>query len=295
MRRILYFLEEAGVHLRGNKMAFAMTTLTIAFTMLLFGLFLWLYLNLAALMGSLQSEIKILLYLREGISATERDQIKEKVQVEPGISEVRYISKEQALEDFKRSLEGTELLLRGLGENPLPASFELTVDRIYWSSEAMARLVERLKSIKGVEEIQYGREWVENIEGWLRLFRIGALGIGSLLAFAVVAIIANTIQLTLSLRRDEVEILRLIGATRGFIGVPFILEGALIGFLASGLALLLLVGLYQLIRQNLLPLQGLLSIGPGFFFLPTPWMIGLLAVGVGLGCMGSYWSFRRWI
>lgn len=294
MRRILYFLEEAGVHLRENKMAFVMTTLTIAFTMLLFGLFLWLYLNLAALMGSLQSEIKILLYLREGISAAERDQIKEKVQVEPGISEVRYISKEQALEDFKRSLEGTELL-SSLGENPLPASFELMVDRIYWSSEAMARVVERLKTIKGVEEIQYGREWVENIEGWLGLFRTGALGIGGILAFAVVAIIANTIQLTLSLRRDEVEILRVIGATRGFIGVPFVLEGALIGFLASGLALLFLAGLYQLIRRNLLPLQGLLSIGPGFFFLPTPWIIGLLAVGIGLGSMGSYWSFRRWI
>jgi cell division transport system permease protein len=295
MRNIFYFLEEAGIHLRANKTAFLMTALTITFTMLLFGLFLWLHLNLSVLMGGLQSEIKIFLYLREGLPVTERVQIQERVQAEPGISEVRYISKEEALEDFKKSLEGNELLLRGLGENPLPASFELTVDRIYRSSQAMAKLVERLKNIKSIEEIQYGREWVENIEAWLRLFQIVTLSIGGLLAFAVITTIANSIQLTLSLRRDEVEILKLIGATRYFIGVPFILEGALTGFLSSGLALLLLMGLYALMDQNLLPLQGLLAAGSGFFFLPAPWMVGLLFGGTGLGCIGSYWSFRQWV
>ena len=295
MRNILYFLEEAGNHLRKNKMAFVMTALTITFTMLLLGLFLWFHLNLSVLMGSLQSEIKILLYLRDGLSTAERVQIQERVQAEPGITEVRYISKEEALEDFKKSLEGNELLLRGLGENPLPASFELTVDRIYRSSQAMAKLEERMRKIKGIEEIQYGREWVESIEGWLRFFQMVTLGIGGLLAFAVITIIANSIQLTLSLRRDEVEILRLIGATRYFIGIPFVIEGALIGFLSSGLAVLLLVGLYELIEKNLFSLQGLLSVGSGLFFLPLPWMVGLLVGGTSLGCIGSYWSFRQWV
>jgi cell division transport system permease protein len=294
IRYFLYLLEEAGIHLRENKMAAVMTTLTLAFTMLLFGVFLWLYLNLSNLAENLRSEIRVHLYLKEGISQAQAAEVKERLELEPGISKVRFISKGQALEDFKKSLEGSDLLLNGLGENPLPASFELTLDPIYRSSSALTQLADRLRGIGGIEEVQYGREWVENVESWLWLFRIGAVGIGGLIAFTVVAIIANTIQLTLSLRRDEVEILRLIGATRRFIGIPFILEGTLIGLVSSVLALFLMAGLFHVIRQNLASFPGPVFMVKGVFFFPTRWAVQLVLMGVGLGAAGSYWSLRRW-
>jgi cell division transport system permease protein len=295
MSRALYFLQEAGLYLRENKMASAMTTMTISFTMLIFGLFLLLYLNVSVLMVNVQSEIKILLYLDENNTSNQVAQIRKKLETESAISGMLFISKEQAVDDFKKSMKGNELLLKGLGENPLPASFELTVDPVYRSSEAMARLVDRLREIPGIEEIQYGREWVETVESWLGLFRIGALGIGVILALTVTAIIANTIQLTLLSRRNEMEILRLIGATRSFIGIPFLLEGALISFVSSGLAILMLIGLHQLVLQNLIAGRGGGLKEEWLLFLPAPWISGLLLMGVGLGFIGSYWSFRRWI
>ena len=295
MSQIPYFLEETGIYLRENKMTLAMTTLTIAFAMLMLGLFIQVHVNLSLLMENLQSEIRVLLYLNENITSDRAAYIREAIEAEPEIVEIRYISKKQALLDFVGSLKGSELLLKGLGEDPLPASFELTVDSKHRSSEAMAQLVNRLKGISGIEEIQYGREWVENIERWLRLLRIGAIGIGGLLAFTVTVVIANAIQLTLLSRRNEMEILKLIGATKSFIGVPFILEGTLIGLMSSVLALLILAGLYQLIRENLISVQNVFFGGAWISFLPIPWILGLILMGVGLGCIGSYWSIRRWI
>ncbi len=272
-----------------------MTAITISFTMLIFGLFLLLYLNISALMTNVQSEIRILLYLDESGTPSQVAQIRKRLEAEPEISGIRFISKEEALDDFRESMKGNELLLKGLGENPLPASFELMVDPVYRSSEAMAGLVDRLRGIPGIDEIQYGREWVENINSWLWLFRIGALGIGGILAFTVTVIIANTIQLTLLSRRNEMEILRLIGATRSFIGIPFLLEGTLIGFVSGSLALLILIGLHRLVLQNLVNVREGLFGGDWLLFLPTPWAAGLLLMGVSLGFIGSYWSFRRWI
>ena len=295
MSRARYFLEEAGICLRDNKITSAMTAITISFTLLIFGLFLLLYLNISALMTNVQSEIRILLYLDESGTPSQVAQIRKRLEAEPEISGIRFISKEEALDDFRESMKGNELLLKGLGENPLPASFELVVDPVYRSSEAMAGLVDRLRGIPGIDEIQYGREWVESINSWLWLFRMGALGIGGILAFTVTAIIANTIQLTLLSRRNEMEILRLIGATRSFIGIPFLLEGTLIGFVSSSLALLILIGLHRLVLQNLVNVRGGLFGGDWLLFLPTSWAAGLLLMGVSLGFIGSYWSFRRWI
>jgi len=294
MSQYLYFIQESVAYLRGDRSTSTMTTLTFSFSMLIFGVFLLLYLNISGLLDGLRSEIRILLYLRDGISTNKITLMQRKIESEPGISDVQYVSKSRALEEFSQSMEGSELLLKGLGENPLPASFEITVDPVYRSSEAMARLVEKLGNIKGVEEIQYGKEWVENIENWLWWFRMGAWGVGALLAFTVTAIVANTIQLTVSLRKNEVEILRLMGATKGFVCIPFILEGAFMGIVASGAALLFLFFLYHVGRENFFPADSGFPIASSIHFLPNRWMIGFLMMGISLGCIGSYWPFRRW-
>ena len=114
------------------------------------------------------------------------------------------------------------------------------------------------------------------------------------LAFTVAAIISNTIQLALASRRNEVEVLRLIGATRGFVSIPFVLEGAVIGLFSSGTALFLLWVLFRLGGNNLTGAAGLLSIPGGFSFLPAAWVPGLILMGIGLGCAGSYWPLRKW-
>ncbi len=293
MRQLRYFFKEVLLNLRANTSTAVISTVTIAFTMVLFGLFLLLYLNLSGLVGSLRQEIKVILYLRDGISEKEIVSLHDTLREQTGVSNVTYISKEKALEDFRRSLEGQEILLRGLGDNPLPASFELTLEKTFQSSEAIQRVAQQLKGLKGVDDIQYGREWVENVNAVLETVRVGSTLIGLILGLAAVVIISNTIRLTVLSRQEDIEVLQLIGATRAYIQMPFLLEGGFLGLVGGAVSILLLRAVYELARSRLTETSGLLGSAMTLTFLPAPWLVLFLAVGAGLGCAGSLLSIRR--
>jgi cell division transport system permease protein len=293
MRQLRYFLKETLFNLRGNKSTTLISMATIAFTMMLFGVFLLVYFNLDVLVGSLQQEIKVILYLRDGLSEKERADLEGKVRAEPGVSGVVYVSKAAALENFRRSLEGQDILLKGLGDNPLPASLELTLEKAYQSSEAVQRLAQQFKGLNGVEDIQYGREWVDNVNAVLEAVRVGSAAIGLILGLASVVIIAGTIGLTVWSRLEDIEVLQLIGATRAYIQMPFLMEGALMGLIGGVFAIGLLRGIFELAKNRLAEVGGFLGGQMNLLFLPLPWLLGFLAVGVGLGCTGSLLSIRR--
>ena len=293
MRQLGYFFREALLNLRANTSSAMISTVTITFTMVLFGLFLLLYLNLSTLVGSLRQEIKVILYLRDGIPEKEIVSLRDKLRGETGVSNVTYISKEKALDDFRRSLEGQDILLRGLGDNPLPASFELTLEKSYQSSEAIRRVAQKLEGLKGVDDIQYGREWVENVNAVLETVRVGSTLIGLILGLAAVVIISNTIRLTVLSRHEDIEVLQLIGATRMYIQMPFLLEGGFLGLIGGAVSILLLRAVYELASSRLAETGGLLGNAITLMFLPAPWLILFLAAGAGLGCAGSLLSIRR--
>ena len=293
MRQLRYFLKEVLLNLRANTSTAVISTVTIAFTLVLFGLFLLLYLNLNALVGSLRQEIKVILYLRDGISEKEIASLHEKLRDQPGVSNVTYISKEKALEDFRRALEGRDILLRGLGDNPLPASFELMLEKMFQSSEAIQRVARQLEVLKGVDDIQYGREWGENVNAVLEMVRVGSTLIGLILGLAAVVIISNTIRLTVLSRLEDIEVLQLIGATRAYIQMPFLLEGAFLGLTGGAVSILLLRAVYELAKSRLAETSGFLGGAIPLTFLPAPWLVLFLAVGAGLGCAGSLLSIRR--
>jgi cell division transport system permease protein len=293
MRQLRYFLKETLLNLRGNKSTTLISMATIAFTMMLFGVFLLLYFNLDTLVGSLQQEIKVILYLRDGLSEKERADLEGKLRQEPGVSNVLYVSKAMALVNFRQSLEGQDILLKGLGDNPLPASFELTLEKAYQSSEAVQRLAQQFKGLNGVDDIQYGREWVDNVNAVLETVRVGSAVIGLILGLAAVVIIAGTIGLTVWSRLEDIEVLQLIGATRAYIQMPFLMEGALMGLIGGVLAIVLLRGVFELAKSRLAEIGGFLGGPMNLMFLPMDWLLIFLAVGVGLGCTGSLLSIRR--
>jgi cell division transport system permease protein len=295
MRQIRYFIQEAILNLRVNKSTAAVSMMTIAFTIMLFGLFLLLYVNLDRLMGSLRQEIKVILYLQDGITPDENAALLEKLRNQPGISSVTYVSKEKALEDFRRSLENEDILLKGLGSNPLPASFELTMEKAFQSSEALQQVARQFDGLKGVDEIQYGRQWVENVNAVMETVKVGGTLIGLILGLAAIVIISSTIRLTIWSRLEDIEVLRLIGATRMYIQMPFLLEGALLGLTGSAISVLLLRAGYELARNRLAETTGFLGGSVPLMFLPAPWLVLFLAAGAGLGCVGSLVSIRRLI
>ena len=206
---------------------------------------------------------------------------------------IEYVSREQALASFRKQFPSEDRLLNGLGANPFPASLVISVAPAHRSAEAVQALVDRLKAFPEVEEVLYSRDWIENLAAALRYLEMLGMGIGAVLAASMVTILANTIRLALYARREEIAILRLIGATPGFIRTPFVLEGAILGGAGAACSLVLLRAMFEVAGEKM-PVQGIFwGLGNGFTFLPARVAIAMLLLGIVLGCLGSLVSLTQ--
>ena len=287
LTRFRYLLAEAVDNVRANRTTTFLALATTTFAMLGMGVFLLLYLNVQDALGSLREEIKVIVYLRDATPQKEIAQLRGEVSKDPAVAAVEFVSREQALATFRAQFPSEERLLNGLGDNPFPASLVVKVGPAYRSSEQVGALVQSLKARPEAEEVLYSQDWIENLAVAVRYLRVLGVGIGVVLAASMVTILANTIKLTLYARREEIEILKLIGATTGFIKTPFVLEGALLGGVGAVCSLFLLRTLFGL-AENKLALKGTFwGMGRGLAFLPDRVTVAFLLLGVMLGCLGS--------
>ena len=152
-----------------------------------------------------------------------------------------------------------------------------------------------MQELPGVERVRYSREWVERLTLFVSYLELGAVIIGLILCLASVTIISNTVRLSFYIRREEIEILRLIGATGTFIAIPYVIEGAILGIVGGGLSVGLLRGMYEVLRQKI---EGLGLIG-GFpsvlEFFPLQTSLTLVIAGMVLGCTASILSVYSWV
>jgi cell division transport system permease protein len=293
MRTLSYLLREAWANLRTNRTTTMVAILTTAFTLACVGIFLLLYVNLRAAAGWLQDDIKIVVYLDDELAGEAVSKIEQHLQGDRAVAAVHFISKEQALAEFKSQFPSEAHLLEGLGQNPLPASFVVTLNPAFRSPDAVARWAERAEQLAGIAKVDYNQDWIDVLAIIIRSIEVVAVGIGLVLSAAAVTIIANTIRLTLFSRRDEIAILRLIGATTSFIRIPYLLEGAVLGGLGSALSLAMLKFLHELFRQEIRDMGRLSGLDQFVVFFPLSVCLGLVAVGIALGCAGSFVSLRR--
>ncbi|MFM8551237.1 MAG: cell division protein FtsX [Nitrospiraceae bacterium] len=290
MKRIGYWIREAFTNIRINRTTTFVAIVTTAFTLACFGLFLLLYLNLRGAVGALQDDIKVIVYLHENLSAQGLADLQRRLAGEPEVAALAYVSKEKALADFRAQFPSEQSLLQGLGENPLPASFEVTLASRYRSADSVKRWTDRLKAVPGVAQVQYSRDWIDNLATMVGYVELASMAVGVLLALAAVTIIANTIRLTLYARREEIEIMRLIGATGAFIKMPYVLEGAVLGTLGAMLALALLKSGFEFLTMHLSGSSGpgpVLGLAPQLGFFPLQVSVWLVAAGLCLGTVGS--------
>ena len=293
MRTVSYLLREAWANIWTNRTTTMVAILTTGFTLACVGIFLLLYVNLRAAAGWLQDDIKIMVYLDDRISAATLAEVEQQLRSDRAVAALHFISKDQALGEFKAQFPSESHLLEGLGQNPLPASFVITLSPAFRSPDAVRRWAERVGRITGVAKVDYNQDWIDALSTLVRSIELVAIGIGLVLSAAAVTIIANTIRLTLIARRDEIAILQLIGATKAFIRIPYLLEGAVLGGLGSGLSLLMLKTLYELSLQQIRTTGRLSGLEQLVMFFPWSICLMLVAVGVGLGFAGSFVSLRR--
>jgi cell division transport system permease protein len=212
------------------------------------------------------------------------------------VRDVTYLSKKEALTDFRRKIRGQESLLEGLKTNPLPASFQLRIREQYQTADALGHLAASLKRIEGVEDVLYGQEWVERLTSLIEVMKILGIVIGGVLAVASLFIVANTIRMAVYARAQEIEIMRLVGATRAYIQIPLILEGALQGGLGAALALGLLYALFRGTLWQLGTAASMIFAGTELTqFLEAEYRMAMVGLGALLGGVGSLVAVRRFL
>ncbi|MCI0528856.1 MAG: permease-like cell division protein FtsX [Nitrospira sp.] len=291
----MVFVREAINNVSGHRLLSIATTMTIALILMVFGLFLLVFFNLRGLGGTIRGQVMVTTYLRDNLSLEQMRDIEERLRQQPAVADVKFTSKEQALQEFQNRLQGQAALLQSLGENPLPASFDIKLKPSYQTPEAVKALSEGLKLIEGVDEVQDGLDWLDRFTVFANFIRVIGLSIGFLLGIAVITITANTIRLSIYARREEIELMRLIGAKEGFIRAPFFIEGAVVGFLGAIIALLSLAGLFFIFERRFILGDQILWKDLPFAFLPYEVLLLLLVLATFLGGMGGFFSARSFM
>lgn len=287
MRRLFYLVREAWANVRTNRTTTIVAVLTTAFTLACVGIFLLIYVNLRNAAGSLQEDVKVMVYLDDRLPLERVQELERKLKADRMVSGLLFISKAQALGEFRVQFPSESHLLEGLGENPLPASFVVTLAPNFRSPDAMKGWVERAQTMEGIAKVDYNQEWLSLLAELIRYIELAAIGVGILLSAAAVTIIGNTIRLALLSRREEIEILRSIGATRMFISIPYFLEGAVLGACGSALSLGILKFAFELFRQQIQSTGRFSGIEGMISFFPPSVCLALVMAGMGLGFAGS--------
>lgn len=291
VRTVEYFIKETFSSIRHNGlMAFASIS-TVALSLLILGLFLVFVLNLNHMASTLESQVQISVYLQDNLNEREIREVGTKITKIPGVTQVIFVSKKEALNRFKERLGEQQQLLTALGDaNPLPNAFEVKVD----NADKVRSTAEAISKMSGVENTQFGREVVENLFHLTKILRICGVVLIVFLAFAALFIISNTIRITVFARRKEIGIMKYVGATDWFIRWPFLLEGIILGFIGSLIAVFFLVEAYAALTAQVYETLTFLPIIPKYPFL-LHISIFLIAVGTSIGALGSSISIKKYL
>lgn len=270
-----------------------LAVVTIAVVLVLVGSATLLVENMVGILDEFGQELQLTAYLDDSLTDADLAPLAERVAAAPGVERVEVVTKDRALERFERIAGGAELLV-GLEENPLPASLEIFLLPEARNAEAMEILRESLDGLPGIDDLALGQEWIEGYARAVSLVRGGAFGIAIVLGMAALLIVANTIRLAFYARRDELDILSLVGASRTFVRVPFLLEGLLQGLLGGLLALAIVYGAYELLLPQMrLGLELVVGRAELRFFTNSE-SLRLVASGAGLGLLGSITALVGW-
>ncbi len=268
----------------------AVTVVTVALAVLIVSAFALFFLNASQFMGAWKRGVRIMVYLESGLGGEGTRALEGAIAGMDPVEAVRFIPKDQALDRLREQMKGQASLFDTLDENPLPDAFEIEVSADFEDIEALENLAGRIAGLESVASVEYGRQWVERFIDLFNLFRLAAYAMGALFCVAAVFIVANTVRLVFHSRAEEVAILRLVGATEGFIRAPFYFQGLIAGALGAAVGLLFLFAVFSAVSS-----QAVHGLAAGPFqarFLPPGVMAWIAAGSMAVGWLGSFLSLQ---
>jgi cell division transport system permease protein len=279
--------REALLSFRRAPLLSALSVTTIAFSLFTVGLFALVAVNLRQALRGLEERVEIVAFILRGTPSESIAVASQDIAAFPEVQDVNYVSEEEALQRARTELVEFRDAYRDLQVNPLPASIEVRLKDGYRDATSVERVAQRLKGFGFVDDVRYGREWVQKLDYLRNITGLVGLVIGLAFAAVAVVIIGVTIRLTILQRAREISIMRLVGATNWFIRGPFLLEGALKGLLGGLLSLVLCYAGYLLFRDK----SG--GTFAGLVFFRPEHMLLIVVFGVLLGLAGSLVSVGR--
>jgi cell division transport system permease protein len=285
--------RRAAVNLWRAPLPSLVSVLTIALSLFLGAAFALALFTAKALLASWGAQASVTLYLDRALTDQQGHALAQEVQARAADADVVYVDRATALSRLRVDLGDLAGSLDGLAQNPLPPSLEVT-PRTALPPSGLRMLAAQLGRLPGVQEVDYGREWLDKLEALGRASR--TFGAGALIAVlgAALLVVANTIRLAVYARRDEIEIMKLVGATDAYVRAPFLLEGLLQGLLGAGLAVAAVLAM----QRWLLPqAQAAFAFAAGVApprFLPAHGA-ALLGLGAAVGLLGSWLAVARFL
>jgi cell division transport system permease protein len=292
LHQLFYFVRAALRGLLGSPLPSAVSIATIALAVIPLGGLAIITSNMRALLDDQGQSRQVTAFLDLDLDDAEETALARRVASLGGVERVELVTREAALERFRDRLGGGALL-DALEENPLPASIEVTLEPGADRAEDAGAVAAALRALPGVEEVAGGEAWVEGYARALALVRGAGLGLGAILALATLLIVANTIRLAVYARRDELDILALVGASRTFLRVPYLLEGVIQGTLGGALGVALLYGLFRLAVPQLGDALELFLGWSQPRFLAPEGIAALIAGGAAFGLVGAAVAVAR--
>jgi len=289
LSELIFFIKSALNNLWESKVTTGFTALTLSIAMGFMGAYLAFFINMESALGAISERFPLTVYVSDRISDQQLEDIGKALTNSKIVAEFTYTSKKRALEEFRETLAEGADILNAIGDNPLPASFDISI-KAGMAKSSVDELIAGLEGMKGIVEVQYLKEEADKLRSLLSSVMVIGVLVGLGVLFGVVFISYSTLRLAVLNHTEEIEVMKLMGATRFFIMAPFLLEGAIQGLGSAALSLGLL---YLFLKLFSGAYSALLLTPGGFEFLPFWAWSGLMVAGGLLGLMGSFFAFSR--
>ena len=289
----MLFFKRALDDIFKNRFLNLVTIITISLSILIASAFILFFVNTSDIINSWKKGLRIMAYLKPGLNNDGLKDLKQTIQSLDDVDTVIFVPKQEALKRLKNQMKNQSSLFANLTQNPLPDSIEIRMTATTESWQKIDSLATRVEALPQIEEVEYGQRWVGRFAQIISLFRLTGYAMGALFFMATIFIVANTIRLVLYSRREEVEIMRLVGATDNFIKIPFYFEGLIQGALGAIAGLAMLYIAFMFVSSNVE--KGFF---PGLFrfhFLSPTLLLAILLVSMLVGWLGCLISLKQFM
>lgn len=281
----MYLLKEAFSGIRRAGFMSVACVLITTFSLLIFGIFLLATANLREVLRFAHEKVEIVAFLEEGVTAGGRDSLEAQLDAIPFIERKTYISPGDALDRLRSEFGARSFLLEALDENPMPASYEITLKPQYRLRDRVISVAERVNSLPGVEDVSYGRGWITRLEKLVRMLALIDICVGLVVGVASIVTVSYTVRLTLFARKEHIRVLKLVGATDWFVMLPFLLEGVIHGLISVVISLFIVYGAYRVVDVKI----------PQAVFMPFGMILFFGIFGILAAVLGSWVSLKTFL